>query len=40
MSDNISSENTEKIITKRVRCDYNLLEQDIMKLRNKMFLMN
>jgi len=35
MSDNISSENTEKIITKRVRCDYNLLEQDIMKLRKQ-----
>ena len=33
MSDNISTENIEKILMKRVRCDYDLLQQDIMKLR-------
>lgn len=35
MSHNISNEITEQILTKRVRCDYNLLEQDIMKLRKQ-----
>ena len=31
MSDNI----TEQNLTKRVRCDYDLLQQDIMKLRKQ-----
>ena len=35
MSDNISIEITEQILTKRVRCDYDLLQQDIMKLRKQ-----
>jgi hypothetical protein len=35
MSDNIPNEITEQIITKRVRCDYDLLQQDIMKLRKQ-----
>lgn len=35
MSDNISKELEEQIFTKRVRCDYNLLQQDIMKLRKQ-----
>ena len=35
MSDNILHEITEQILTKRVRCDYDLLQQDIMKLRKQ-----
>jgi hypothetical protein len=35
MSDNISQIITETILTKRVRCDYDLLQQDIMKLRKQ-----
>ena len=35
MSDNISNDLTEQILTKRVRCDYDLLQQDIMKLRKQ-----
>jgi hypothetical protein len=35
MSDNISHEITEQTLTKRVRCDYDLLQQDIMKLRKQ-----
>ena len=35
MSDNISPENITQILTKRVRCDYDLLQQDIMKLRKQ-----
>ena len=35
MSDYNSHENMEQILTKRVRCDYDLLEQDIMKLRKQ-----
>lgn len=35
MSDNISNEISESTITKRVRCDYDLLQQDIMKLRKQ-----
>jgi hypothetical protein len=35
MSDNISTVLTEQILTKRVRCDYDLLQQDIMKLRKQ-----
>lgn len=36
MSDNnIENENVEQPLTKRVRCDYTLLEQDIMKLRKQ-----
>ena len=35
MSDNISHEIMEQILTKRVRCDYDLLQQDIMKLRKQ-----
>ena len=35
MSNNILHEITEQIITKRVRCDYDLLQQDIMKLRKQ-----
>jgi hypothetical protein len=35
MSDNISHEIMEQTLTKRVRCDYDLLEQDIMKLRKQ-----
>ena len=35
MSDYISHENMEQILIKRVRCDYDLLEQDIMKLRKQ-----
>lgn len=35
MSDNISYEITEQILTRRVRCDYDLLQQDIMKLRKQ-----
>jgi len=35
MSDNISHEITEQILTRRVRCDYDLLEQDIMNLRKQ-----
>jgi len=35
MSDNISHEIIEEIFSKRVRCDYNLQEQTIMKLRKK-----
>ena len=31
MSDNISNDLTVQILTKRVRCDYDLLQQDIMK---------
>ena len=35
MSDIISHEIMEQTLTKRVRCDYDLLEQDIMKLRKQ-----
>ena len=35
MSENISNDLTEQILTKRVRCDYDLLQQDIMKLRKQ-----
>ena len=35
MSDNISHEPIERIITKRMRCSYDLLQQDIMKLRKQ-----
>lgn len=35
MSDNISHEIIEQTLTKRMRCDYDLLEQDIMKLRKQ-----
>ena len=35
MSDLISNEIVEQILTKRVRCDYNLLHQDIMELRKQ-----
>jgi len=36
MSDNITShEITEQILTRRVHCDYDLLQQDIMKLRKQ-----
>jgi hypothetical protein len=35
MSHNISNEITEDIFTKRVRCNYDLLQQDIMKLRKQ-----
>ena len=38
MSDNISHKITEQIITKRVRCDYDLLQQGIMKLRKQTIL--
>ena len=38
MSDNISNEFTEQSLTKRVRCDYDLLQQDIMKLRKQNIL--
>ena len=38
MSDNISNIITQQIITKRVRCNYNLLQQDIMKLRKQNIL--
>ena len=37
MSENISLEQVEQIINKRCRCDYNLLQQDIMNYENKMF---
>ena len=35
MSDYISHEIMEQTLTKRMRCDYDLLEQDIMKLRKQ-----
>lgn len=35
MSDNISNDLTEQILTKRVRCDYDVKEQTIMKLRKQ-----
>ncbi len=35
MSENISLEQVEQNINKRSRCDYNLLQQDIMKLRKQ-----
>lgn len=35
MIDNNTNENTEKNLTKRMRCDYDLLQQDIMKLRKQ-----
>ena len=35
MTDNISNDLMEQILTKRVRCDYGLLQQDIMKLRKQ-----
>ena len=35
MSENISHEIMEQTLTKRMRCDYDLLEQDIMKLRKQ-----
>ena len=35
MSDYISHEIMEQTLTKRIRCDYDLLEQDIMKLRKQ-----
>jgi len=35
MSDNISFDLTEQLLTKRVRCDYGLLQQEIMKLRKQ-----
>jgi hypothetical protein len=38
MSDNISHAITEQIFTKRVRCDYDLLQQTIMKLRKQNIL--
>lgn len=38
MSDNISNDLTEQILTKRVRCDYDLLQQDVMKLRKQNIL--
>jgi len=38
MSDNISNEITEQILTKRVRCDYDLKEQEIMKLTKQNIL--
>lgn len=38
MSDNITIEITEQILTKRVRCDYDLLQQEIMKLRKQNIL--
>jgi hypothetical protein len=38
MSDNISSDLTEQILTKRIRCDYNLKQQHIMKLRKQNIL--
>jgi hypothetical protein len=38
MSDNNSNEITEQNLTKRVRCDYNLLQQEIMKLRKQNIL--
>lgn len=38
MSDYILHENMEQILIKRVRCDYDLLQQDIMKLRKQNIL--
>jgi len=38
MSDFISNENIEQLFTKRVRCDYDLLQQDIMELRKQIVL--
>ena len=35
MSENISNDLTEQFNSKRVRCDYDLLQQDIMKLRKQ-----
>ena len=35
MSDNITSHEITEILTRRVRCDYDLLQQDIMKLRKQ-----
>ena len=35
MSDNITSHEITEILTRRLRCDYDLLEQDIMKLRKQ-----
>ncbi len=35
MSDNINPDSVEQTLTKRVRCDYELLHQDIMKLRKQ-----
>ena len=31
----VLNENIEQVVTKRVRCDYDLLQQDIMKLRKQ-----
>jgi len=38
MSDNISNNNIEQVLTKRVRCDYNLKDQEIMKLKKQIIL--
>lgn len=39
MSDNILHENMEQIITKRMRCDYDLLQQNMMKNDKKIILL-
>ena len=38
MSDKISNDLTNEILTKRVRCDYTLEEQHLMKLRKEIVL--
>ena len=38
MSDNISNRNIDQIYTSRVRCDYDLIQQQIMKLRKQNIL--
>ena len=39
MSDNISNENTKKFLTRRILCEYDLSEQNIMKIEKQIILL-
>ena len=39
MSDHISNENTKKFLTRRILCEYDLSEQNIMKIEKQIILL-